>query len=82
MACETCDHTMECVSDYGPSCVWWCPRCGTIKHGTNGEYDIESPKLVARVIEFASTLTCAESNVIANFERLGIREAVTPPGLV
>jgi hypothetical protein len=29
MSCPTCDHTMQLLAG-----EWfWCPRCGTVKHG-------------------------------------------------
>jgi hypothetical protein len=27
MACQTCDHTMQSITQG----VFWCPRCGTLK---------------------------------------------------
>ena len=43
MACPTCDHTMQSVTDK----VWWCSRCGTLKA------DRESrPVLVERVFRY------------------------------
>lgn len=59
MACPTCDHTMSPLGQlvaYG-DVVYWCPRCGTIRHRQRGSgaewYDSdEAPKLPGRVLEF------------------------------
>ena len=32
MACERCDHTMQLCGYNNNSAVWWCPRCGALKH--------------------------------------------------
>ena len=68
MACENCDHTMQGVI---PG-VFWCPRCGTIKSGERQD----APKLVGRVVEFAGKLTDEHQDLIEEFERLGVREAI------
>lgn len=79
MACPTCDHTMKKVGvmcdPYTDVGLFWCNRCGTLKaNAVNGEDEV--PKLVKRVIEFASTLTDQDQRVIDNFERCGVRESV------
>lgn len=32
MACPTCDHTMQSLGYADGGTIWWCPRCGTVKH--------------------------------------------------
>jgi len=77
MTCPTCDHTMQCVST--ALSIHWCPRCGTLRLGTGTERNYDDvPKLVARVVEFGSTLSDGVldgESVISDFERLGLREA-------
>lgn len=59
MACKTCGHTMEkCgeTTDSGP--VFWCPRCGTIKHcwrsnGAGVEWLV--PRGIALVLDLPHT---------------------------
>lgn len=76
MACPSCDHTMKAISD-----LWfWCERCGTIKYKLDVPGAVQYPMLLGRLVEFASTLTDADQRVIDNFERCGLREAVTLPG--
>ena len=63
--------------------LFWCPRCGTIKYGDT-DHDIEAPNLVERVVEFGSLLNEDHGHhfLIGEFDRLGIRESITPPGCV
>lgn len=76
MACPTCDHTMQMIR---PT-VFWCPRCGTVRHGQPvSEETTERPKLVERVVEFCGTLTDDDQHIIDNMERLGVTEAATHP---
>lgn len=71
MACPTCDHTMHRWGEAGQ--VFVCPRCGTVKDSEG----VQVPKLVGRVLEFASHLTDEHQDLIAEFERLGVRESIT-----
>lgn len=80
MACPTCDHTMQCIGQWDSAvknCVFWCPRCGTLKADWLLSKDDTVPKLVARVIEFGSTLGYGDEKIILNFERLGLRDCIT-----
>ena len=58
MACPTCSHTMSMVV----SEVFWCPRCGTLKHvGGSWRKGFDVPKLVDRCRELRDTLGISES---------------------
>lgn len=82
MACPTCDHTMQCVSHRDDLQTYHCPRCGTVKvEDANDDNPlVYVPKLVGRVIEFAGKLTDEHQELIAEFERIGIREAICLEG--
>lgn len=74
MACPTCDHTMHSLR---PT-VFWCPRCGTVKHG-QPNLGVDVPKIVGRIVAFCGTLTDDDQRIIDNMERLGVTEAATHP---
>ena len=44
MSCPNCDHTMQRTASH----VWWCPRCGTMKHDRLGLPLYQMPTLVER----------------------------------
>ena len=68
MACPTCDHTMQSLLT-----VFWCPRCGTVKHGQNHE----APRLVDRCTEFIADLHHDGNDyLIGRWETLGIQESI------
>ena len=75
MNCQTCDMTM-CVTEHEGFEFWWCERCGTITAGFSGDLHTTVPRLPQLVIEFAGKLTDEHEDLIAEFERLGIRDAV------
>ena len=82
MSCPTCNHTMKKVGIIPP--IFWCPRCGTILDSQLHE----EPMLVERIIAFLILLTEDEKyyngdnfhDLIAEFDRLGIRESVFQDG--
>lgn len=85
MSCPTCDHTLHKVGvmpePYTGVPLFWCPRCGTLK--ANVVQDDDVPQLVGRVIEFGGLLTePRHDDLIAAFERLGVRESICPDGTV
>lgn len=41
MACPTCDHTMQGISDG----YFWCPRCGTLKRRDDEPAHTTQPQL-------------------------------------
>ena len=42
MSCPTCDHRMQSVTKG----TFWCPRCGTLRHGV----DYKKPEFVEKVL--------------------------------
>lgn len=72
MACPTCDHTMEKISD-GNGGVFWCRRCGTIKSNVTF---VDRPMLVDRCRKFGGTLGPAWSRI---WNRLCIAESINLP---
>ena len=74
MACPTCDHTMQSLRQT----VFWCPRCGTVKHGQSYFY-VDVPKLVDNVNKFEKTLR--DPDVIDDFNRLGLHESTNKVSL-
>jgi len=82
MACPTCDHTMQKIGNdwLRHECgntlvsVFWCPRCGTIKHPSSHFHT--TPWLVKRVRDF----TCdyeLNADVSEVLRIKGILEAIT-----
>ena len=69
MACPTCDHTMQGVSEW----VWWCPRCGTIKDPSG----ITKPKIVERVANLRDFFDNDNDDpIVVMLNQMGISEAI------
>ena len=83
MPCPTCSGTMQNVLTGMTACVYWCPRCGTIRRVNldsppSGDPEDAAPKLVGRVQTFLTG--CGGHPAIPNeFHRLGITEAIYRP---
>jgi uncharacterized Zn finger protein len=83
MSCPTCDHTMQEVALDGPTALFWCERCGTIKssHPRPQGRTMGVPKLVERCRSYAREF---DKENIAQFyrntwKRLGIAESIDRP---
>jgi hypothetical protein len=75
MTCPTCDATMQGIG-YG---MFHCPRCGTLK-GCPVDGAVVTPALVGRCREFQrSHGTNFDEYMGADWDRLGIPEAINPP---
>jgi hypothetical protein len=80
MSCPTCDHTMESLG--GGEALYWCPRCGTLKHGS---YPFEAvPKLVSACRSFWTDccidLSDPSAQTVENaWRNSGIHEAINKP---
>lgn len=79
MACPTCDHTMQRLTDG----ITWCPRCGTLKYdggyfGNHYQPDPDVPKLVNQIIKLIDiTKDNAHISLITEIiHQLGITESV------
>jgi uncharacterized protein YbaR (Trm112 family) len=76
MACPTCDHTMQRISEAEK--VFWCPRCGTLKcHIVEDRFNDEPPMLVSRCRRFGQSLGPSWAQL---WWTLGIAEAIDTPG--
>lgn len=72
MACNVCDHTMESIVDG----VFWCPRCGAYKKGT----ETHRPKLIERCRAFEAEMRAKLGYAVADWVTLGIAESIDRPG--
>ena len=70
MACVTCDHTMQRVSEY--VYLWWCPTCGTIKEPIG----FTKPNLVERVNEFVNFFGDEDDTILPMLRQYGITESI------
>jgi hypothetical protein len=74
MACPTCDHTMQSLSEW----VCWCPRCGTIKDPSG----TTKPKIGDRVKKFCLLLSKDNHDdalSMAALRNLGVYECLYVP---
>lgn len=77
MSCPTCDHTMVVLATENGFTFRLCPRCGTVSRTGGTMPETYVPKLVDRCRELWKV---ADNSTAAELHRLGIREAVYPPG--
>ena len=70
MACETCDHTMQCVINQ----VFWCPRCGTLQTPER----VEAPMLVERFKTFREPVRL-DHTAKAYWHAIGLDESICKP---
>lgn len=80
MACHTCDHSMQRISE--TERVFWCPRCGSIKRVPTGAHtEVCVPMLVERCRQFqASNGDGLRWKQL--WHRVGINESIQPPGRI
>ena len=70
MACVTCDHTMQRVSEY--VYVWWCPTCGTLKDPKG----FTKPKVVCQVVELVEEFGDDDEIMVPWLRQYGITESI------
>ena len=71
MSCGTCGHTMHGIGH----AIFWCPRCGTLKHP---DVEDEAPKLVKRCRDFEVRLI-ADRMLLERWKLSGIAESINIP---
>lgn len=87
MPCDTCGHTLGCVTESGGgTALFHCERCGTlILTNTRGRRDVYAPKLVGRCRQLLAEVrgwpnAAAANEMLATLHRLGVTEACMLPG--
>ena len=79
MSCPTCDHTMESLGVCDEAVVYLCPRCGTVKHGSDfdGKPLVYVPKLVERCRALEPTVL--DSTIEFAWKHSGVSESINLP---
>lgn len=82
MPCPTCSATMHCLGTMKGRAHYHCPRCGTCRMKTGGHVHDTVPALVTRCRQFEADAPArfGEAWTGSHWHRLGILEAIHPPG--